>query len=659
MTERVAQGEWSVTRRQSLVRERAEIDLRLVGALLLIAAAATLLRPPYAFSIDDMIYVEMARAIWENGALHIAERGGVTGSPELIIKLTHAMDGRVYPQYPAFYGVVAAPFYGLAGVRGLVFLNMASLFAVLWLSQRIVRHLYGVALDRRFVAGLLAAATFLPVYGLGIWPHMLGLAFVMAGVERATSHLSDRSSPDPLRLILSGLWFGAAMTVRVDSFLPALATVFWLALFGAPTRRAGPVWMIFGMLPFLAMASLLNLEKFGVFTPITYGPKTGSDGVANYLPHFVAAGGALLAAIWLNPAGARASVLFAKLKSTPAILAVLSALGAVVWAVPDLRAIAWNAVVLVGDLQLMDQDQISGATERGTDGLISILGVHKKALLQSVPWFVLSAVALGGLLFGQRVAARGLCFLVSAAVIGFYSLTQWHGGYSHNMRYFLPALPFLAILSVDGLTSLCRGVSARQRRAGLTSGGIMGVLTIATVWLSALPSGVTFLYPTLCIAGAVLLTSFALSAARRQPWLKRAWLITAGAAISMASLASLADLWGQFERTGEFGALTETAARTIPPRSLVVTDIEEHFLKSPAAGVHLVSASRNDGQVARAALAAFRAEGRCVYVHTADTYERLALDGDWVRVRLPGLQSERAELVQPRHQSVRCALDPQ
>ena len=64
MADNAVQGEWSVSRRHELVREPLEIDLRLVGLLLLLSVAAAILRLPYAYSIDDLIYVEMARAFW-------------------------------------------------------------------------------------------------------------------------------------------------------------------------------------------------------------------------------------------------------------------------------------------------------------------------------------------------------------------------------------------------------------------------------------------------------------------------------------------------------------------------------------------------------------------------------------------------------------------
>ncbi|MEO0784132.1 MAG: hypothetical protein AAFY10_00425 [Pseudomonadota bacterium] len=658
MVDNLAQGEWSVSHRQALVRERMDIDLRLVGALFLIAVIAAALRPPFAFSIDDMIYVEMARVFWQEGTLYISERGGVAGAPELVLQLTHGIDGRVYPQYPALYGVIAAPIYGLAGVRGLVFLNAASFLAVLWLTLRIVRHLYGLALDRRFVAGLLAVATFMPVYALGIWPHMFALVLVMAGVERATSHLARGGKADPISLILAGLWLGAAIAIRVDSLMPAIAVVFWLALLGAPRQRSAPLWLMFGILPFIVLAAALNVDKFGTYSPISYGPKTGTDGVARYLPHFGVLAAVLAAAIWFNPEGPRARTLVSKLRTPFFAIPLLMIAGAVVLLAGPLRTLVWNAYVLMVDLQQMDASQIRGATQIGADGLIQILGIHKKSLLQSSPWLVLGAVAVGGFVLGQRTAARGLCLLISCAVVGFYSLTQWHGGYSFNMRYFLPALPFMAILSVDGFTSLCRGVGSRQRRSGLIAGGVLGFLTLATVWLSPLPSGYTLLYPALIVAAALVAFSFAVSAGRRQLWLKQGWLLVTGAAVSMACVATASDLAGQHQRTARYAPITTTAAATLPEDALLVTTVEEHFLLSPKAGTHLVSAKRGDGQVARAAIAAFRAEGRCVFVHTQATLTALGENGDWSAVSLPGLSGSGATLFQPNYQAPRCALAP-
>jgi hypothetical protein len=39
-----------------------------------------------------------------------------------------------------------------------------------------------------------------------------------------------------------------------------------------------------------------------------------------------------------------------------------------------------------------------------------------------------------------------LCIM---SLFSFFALNQWHGGFSNNMRYFLPALPFLALLAAE------------------------------------------------------------------------------------------------------------------------------------------------------------------------------------------------------------------
>ncbi|MEL6568274.1 MAG: hypothetical protein AAFQ22_07640 [Pseudomonadota bacterium] len=658
MAENTLQGEWTVSRRHALVRERAEVDLRLVGLLFALAIIAAVIRPPYAFSIDEMIYVEMARAFWQTGVLFISERGGVSGAPELVLTLTHGIDGKVYPEFPALYGIIAAPFYGLAGVRGLVFLNAISFFAVLWLTLRIVRHLYGLALDRRFVAGLLALATFTPAYGMGIWPHMFALALVLAGVERATAHLADRQAPDRVRLILAGLWLGCAIAIRSDSALPAIALVYWMALFGAPGQRMAPLWLIFGMAPFLVLSSALNGEKFGTYFPISHGPDDGWTQLGPYTLHLTALLGALATAIWINPEEGRCKAWLARLR-TPyyAIPALMIAASVVLLAAPT-RSFAWNTFVLVTNLQWIAPEQIEHAAKTDAAGLVHILGIYKRALIQSAPWLVLAGVAVGGFAFGQRTAARGLCILMTCTVIGFYGLQNEQGGYGHNMRLFLPALPFLAILSVDGFTSLCRGVGARQRRTGLVLGGIIGSCIIAVAWLGLVPPGSVFLYIPLAVAAALLALSLAVSAGRRQQWLKRGWLLVTGAAVAMGCLATLSDIAGQHSRAAYFAPITKTAAASLPKGSLLVTSIEEHFLLTPPAGAYLVSPKRLEGRVARAAIAAFRAEGRCVYVHTVETAEALVLSGDWAPLQLPGLQGPAATLVEPAFQSTRCKLNP-
>lgn len=652
MADNAVQGEWSVSRRHELVREPLEIDLRLVGLLLVLAVAAAILRPPYVYSIDELIYVEMARAFWEHGALHIGGTGGVSSAPALVIDLTHGIDGRVYPKYPALYGILAAPFYGLAGVRGLVFLNAVSFFAVLWLTLRVSRHLYGLALDRRFVAGLLALATFMPAYGMGIWPHMFALALVMAGVERVTAHLARHGRPELMSLVLAGLWLGAAMAIRVDSLIPAIAIMIWLALFGAPKDRAAPLWFLFGTLPFLALATALNGDKFSTYIPFSYGPKIGQDGIGAYTYHFIALGIVLALVCWLSPQGRHVKPVLERLRSPMwAWPLALIAIAIIALAEP-LRTVVWNAYVLVADLQ-----QVGGEVQRDADGYINVAGVYKRALLQSAPFLVLSGVALASLLSGKRVPARSLCALVAASIIGFYSLSQYHGTVAQNMRHFMAALPFLVILSVDGFTSLCRGVGTRLRRQSLLIGGLLGVIALVFMWLSPFPDPYARFYLPLFVGVALLTLSALLVVPGAGPIIKRTWLVTTGAAVGLSMAASWGDVFDQNRWADQHGPKSEAAASNIPKGALLVTSVEEQFLLSPPAGTYLVSATRSEGQVARAAIAAFRAEGRCVYVHTPATLDQLALPGAWTALQLPGLHGAGAILMEPEFQSTRCSLN--
>ena len=659
MVDNAIEGDWSGSHLREQARPFGAIEIRLVGLCLLLAFAFALIRPPYAFSIDDMIYVEMARAFWQESALHIAETGGLSGAPELILKLTHGIDGKVYPQYPGLYGVLAAPFYGLAGVRGLVFLNAASFFACLWLTQRIVRHLYGAALDRRWVALLLAVGSFMPVYAFGIWPHLLALAFVLAGVERACAHFGRKDAPRSLDLLLSGLWLGLAIAIRVDSLMPAVAVVAWMALMGAPSKRIAPILLVLGMVPFLAVSGYLNHMKFGTYWPISYGPKSGPDGVSNYAPLLAGLGGALLVACLVDPSRGAIRGALDWLRRPMPLAFVLIGAGTVIAAVPLFSKIAWNAYVLVVDLQQLDGEQITGATNVDSDGFINILGIHKKSLVQSLPFVGLALVTLGGLISGRRVATRGLGWMVIAATVGFYSLTQWHGGYSFDMRYFLPALPFLAILSVDGFTSLCLGVSGKARRSGLVIGAFLGAGIFAWIYFGLEPEAHATLTLPLIVAAVAAVITLLVAANRSGFGLRRTWVAVCGAAFMLGILATGGDLIGQHERLAKYGPVTKAAAGAFPEGSLVVTGIEEHFLLTPDSGVNLVSASRYSGQVARAALAAFRADRRCVYVHTLNTLTDLGpeVDGDWTPVTLPGLSGEGATLYQPDYQAETCPLN--
>jgi len=191
-------------------------------ALILLAMIAlALLFPSGVFTIDEAIYLEMARAMAETGSLSLAGNGGVEDAPALLRRFTHDVGGQAMPQYPSGYALIAAPFYAAFGLNGLILLNALSACAAVLLTQRLARLLYGDENLAWLAAGLLAGATFMSTYAFGVWPHMLHLALLLSGVERVVCGLQSRQ---PVMVAAGGafvVWGVPALAHRAAFMVPA------------------------------------------------------------------------------------------------------------------------------------------------------------------------------------------------------------------------------------------------------------------------------------------------------------------------------------------------------------------------------------------------------------------------------------------------------
>ena len=87
-------------------------------------------------------YPLMVKALAEDRQLSVWTGYEETPSQELVypfLKTDPRIPGnsRLVPQYPATYAAVAAPFYAVAGVRGLFYVNLLAFFATVWLTMAI------------------------------------------------------------------------------------------------------------------------------------------------------------------------------------------------------------------------------------------------------------------------------------------------------------------------------------------------------------------------------------------------------------------------------------------------------------------------------------------------------------------------------------------
>ena len=372
-------------------RSALQLDRIWLPVLFLLLSAVALIFPAGAFTVDEAIYVEMARAMAETGSFAIAGTGGVEDGPALLRRFTHDVGGLAMPQYPSGYAIVAAPFYMALGLNGLILLNALSAGVCVWLTRRLGRLLYGDDKVAVTAAVLFAGATFMTTYAFGIWPHMLTLAVLLGGIERVVTGLERERMA--WVAVGAGL-FGIAVTLRVDAILAILAVFVWLRLFAAPDRRSVALIYCAGLLPGLLGASLINQAKFDLFLPIAYGP-AGQDNHADpYLPYIGVALFALLAVSFLNVRQHWAQALIARVTQPPVSLA-LAGLGVIaIVLVAPLRDWVGNTGVLLFDLQQIDVTRSSDVMTYGAGGLKSFWGLNKTALFQSVPFAIMALFML-------------------------------------------------------------------------------------------------------------------------------------------------------------------------------------------------------------------------------------------------------------------------
>lgn len=591
----------------------SRIDFRLLGgALFFIALAIVFTTQPYAFTVDETLYIEMARAMAERGSFNLSPVDALADGPTILRRFTHDVASEAMPQYPSGYAVIAAPFYALFGLKGLVLLNLISAFVAVFLTWRIGRSLFAEKDVALHGAVLFGAASFISCYAFGIWPHMLSLAILLAGAERlaAAPELDGRSRLSAFAM--AGLWLGIGLTIRVDMILAIFAALIWIRLFAAPSHRLSGVIFLLGLLPGLALATGLNLHKFEALSPIAYGPSAEDKLLARYQLQIIAAGLAFLPLLLIDfgkPWVHRGLGLLKQKFVLPALL-ILGA-GAIL-AVSPLRSLAWNIYVLLVDLQQIEEARFYGGMVRDTSGYISFLGIQKTALLQSLPFLCLAGLAIPAFFKGEHTRAHAVCLAMISGPILFYALTQWHGGYSINMRYFIPILPFACLLSgwaLHRLIATDRVDPGLMLKASIIAGAVFLIGGTITARYGLLANNLFDYYVPLAIV-AILVAGLLMPPSSKTRT-KTALSVAISAAIAFGAIASIDDYLESRGRIAEQGPVTIGFARILPPGSVVFASVEEWMVGASLNGVHIAKFDQPDVWVA--ASEAYSENGRCVY----------------------------------------------
>lgn len=476
----------SLSLRQTIGRvRRGDPRLLFVAGFLLVTLLFPLAMGPYAhFSIDEGIYHLMARAFWTDGGLHVWNGYEDFAAPELVLWFLHVHDGMLAPQYPSFYAVLAAPFFGLAGFSGLVLLNGLAYAATAFLCFAITRRLFD---DRELAIAaclIYLLATFGWEYSQGAWPHALATLFVAAafylGVVAVTA---GRRATVIWAALGAGLVAGFGVGIRVDAVLvvPAVAVPL---LFAKPARVLAVFALGAGMVPGLAFLTYANTVKFGIASPLSYGPARPGQATdpLSYLP-IAAAAALVLLMIWLATRDrSRAALANSGLRGGVILAAAIGAVAALWLLWPRVVWFTEGFFQLVVDMRVRDVME-EPALMRGPGGSMVYLGAIKKSLLQSCPYLAALIIPLAALVRRRDDAPRlAMLFLVPAAYIALFSFKAWHGGLSLNLRYFTPILPFTSILAAHALRDLTGFEPLPARWSALTAPRFVILWLLLLLW---------------------------------------------------------------------------------------------------------------------------------------------------------------------------------
>jgi hypothetical protein len=430
------------------------------------------------YNLDEAIYILMVEAA-HAGRVTIDNGYELYRSDALknlfLIEGPHGL----VPQYPSGYGFVALPFYLVAGVRGLILINVLAYLATMGVTYGLARELEASPPVSLAAAMIFGFANFGVTYAYGIWPQALALAIVAAS---ALCILVSARAPRPgsawVFALAGGLLLGFGVNIRVDAILLAPAVLLWLLAQRAQLAQA--VSYAAGLVPGLILAAWLNCVKFGSWLPFNYGTVSGNSSLCAYWPLFpVIAIGMILALALSRPP-------LRLLRTRRNVLIAVGACILVALLLDKPRAVLLRILsgyyALCVDFQAYrpPADELS-AFSFSAGGHMLLYGQLKRALLQSLPFLGVLAL-LGSVDHLRRKSAHVLFVLIAVLWTLPFAFYHWHGGSPQNMRYLLPILPFLSAMTAVALAQL-------RLQAGLVGGPGRLVLysaalsLIATAWV--------------------------------------------------------------------------------------------------------------------------------------------------------------------------------
>ena len=505
---------------------------RVLAGLLAVLVAAAFLVSPGLFTIDEFIIYAGADAMLRSGGFAVENGAPGLASEQLELLLLNAGPNGLTPQYPPGTALAGAPLMALFGLRGLILVNTLAAAGTLLVLYRLASRHFGGQAAAMVAVGLLTCASFFLEYAYAAWPHATAVFFVVAAFALILDSVADARWP-ARRMLLAGALVGLGILFRTDSVLalPAIG----LALFffcERPVRQVALVGL--GLVPFIAVASLINQAKFGTYNPISYGH--AGPGTTNPANHLLAI--AALAVLGMAALALR-HVWFRLPNRKPVVwLGAAVAAGAAIVAHGLALSYLHGFWALVVDATAISDNRPD--VVHLPDGTVAFWGLWKKALGQSMPWL---GLLLAGVYRSDTALPRikwSLLILFLVWSVPFFP-KDWHGGMGSNMRYFLPLVPFACAFAAGLLVELWRSVNEPARL--LAIGSLLGV-SATLGWVVFHPThraGSEQILPTWVFLATAIL---ALASGLHWRWrtlVRGGLLVMVGAGLGMSLLLAIND----------------------------------------------------------------------------------------------------------------------
>lgn len=452
-------------------------------ALVELVVVLAVVRPGY-MSIDEVTHNFMLKSLVEDRSFTIWNGFEEHPSVELTGEQVSPVAGHLAAQYPYFFSLLAAPLYGVFGFRAPFLLNALGVLLAVAATFLLGRRLFDSVGLAATAAATLVATTYLGEYAHAAWPHGITVGLTTTAFYVMVQGLDARGREALRPCLLSGLLGGLATGMRLDALflLPTLVLPF---VFASPARLREAVMVALGSAPAFLGQALINHVRFGSYAPVSYGDKPAQAFSGSLVPYLQLAvlGMGAVALAWTLSRRWTVERLQRALPSAEsrrnAITLVLVATGVLVLFVPTLRPLVPPKIRgLAGTLLDMRLLRPQGLRPfHVAAGLIYYAGVPKKALLQSCPLLVAAALPILDALSARRERREiALLTLVPLVVCGVFGTLSWHGGGGVNLRYLLPALPFLSLLAVMPLRDAAHRAGPARTRTAILGGAALAVL---------------------------------------------------------------------------------------------------------------------------------------------------------------------------------------